>query len=398
MDWYNFHHPFSRIITLLIRTCIVLGIIAVGSLEDAYTQALTKSQLMDKIAFTEKLLSTTREKQDRSLMDLNLVDKQLVLRTQLLRTLSNDIKEQDRQVQDLSRQIFGLENNLISVRDQYAETVKYAYKNFHADNFWLSLLSSTNLSEAYYRSLYFVEFSKYKAQQIQTIQEQQESLAQQKNEKLKSLEEKKKLQLQKELEIKSLERTQLEQERLIRILRKKEKTYVKRISSDRERLRELIAEIDTKYGEVPEFNEFKDIEKAFEREKGFHYWPVPTNKGVVVGEYGTTRDAFGNRIENDGVYIRTSKGQYIRSIFQGKVTGVTNIQMNGYVVIIEHGAYRSVYANLESYSVNPGDMIGAKQVIGTVRTEPRTNESLLHFLIYKAPDQFLDPEEWIFVD
>ncbi|MEM9720196.1 MAG: peptidoglycan DD-metalloendopeptidase family protein [Bacteroidota bacterium] len=398
MDWYNFHHPFSRIITLLIRTCIVLGIIAVGSLEDAYTQALTKSQLMDKIAFTEKLLSTTREKQDRSLMDLNLVDKQLVLRTQLLRTLSNDIKEQDRQVQDLSRQIFGLENNLISVRDQYAETVKYSYKNFHADNFWLSLLSSTNLSEAYYRSLYFVEFSKYKAQQIQTIQEQQESLAQQKNEKLKSLEEKKKLQLQKELEIKSLERTQLEQERLIRILRKKEKTYVKRISSDRERLRELIAEIDTKYGEVPEFNEFKDIEKAFEREKGFHYWPVPTNKGVVVGEYGTTRDAFGNRIENDGVYIRTSKGQYIRSIFQGKVTGVTNIQMNGYVVIIEHGAYRSVYANLESYSVNPGDMIGAKQVIGTVRTEPRTNESLLHFLIYKAPDQFLDPEEWIFVD
>ena len=398
MKLYQPKNPNQWVDTLLVQTWILSGILLIVGIGRIKAQPLTKSQLLDKIAFTEKLLSTTQEKQDRSMMDLNLVNKQLNLRLQLLRTLSEDIKQNDQQVQDLNRRIFELENNLLSARDQYAETVKHTYKNFHSENFWLSLLSSSNLSEAYYRGMYFMEFSKYKSKQIQAIEDRQLSLQQQKEEKLKSLEQKKQLQLQKELEIESLERTQLEQGRLLEILRKKEKVYVKKLSSDRQRLRKLISEIDDKYGAVPEFNDFENTGEAFEREKGFHYWPVPTNRGVVVGEYGTTRDAFGNRIENDGVYIRTSKGQYIRSVFQGRVTGVTDIQMNGFVVIVSHGPYRSVYSNLESYSVKPGDVVGAKQVIGTVRTEPRTNESLLHFLIYKVPDKFLDPQEWIFVD
>ena len=380
----------------LLFICAFLLVVGTNTL--SHGQSLTKGQLLEKIAFTEKLLTNTRERQEKSIMDLNLVDTQLKLRLQLLRSISESIAENTQAVEELSYQIFQIENELISIRDQYGETLKHAYKNFHPENFWLSLLSASSLSEAYYRGVYFREFNKYKSQQIGAIESRREELKANQLEQQQKIEEKRKLLQQKEEEIELLEGTQLEHERLLRMLKRKEKSYVKKLSADRSRLRELIKEIDDKYGKVPEFNDVENIGKAFEKEKGFHYWPVPTNKGVIVGDFGTTSDAFGNRVENDGVFVRTSQGQYIRTIFQGRVTGVTPIQMNGYVVIIEHGSYRSVYANLDNVAVKTGDIVGSKQVIGTVRTEPRTHESLLHFLIYKIPDQFLDPKEWIFVD
>ena len=385
----------------LLRSTLPFFILLVcffGSNSFLPAQSLTKGQLLGKIAFTEKLLVKTRERQEKSIMDLDLVDTQLKLRLQLLRSITEDIAENDRQIEALSFRVFELENELTTIRDQYGETLQHAYKNFHPENFWLSLLSASSLSEAYYRGVYFRKFNEYKAQQITSIQSRKEELKVKELVQKEKREENQKLLVQKKEEIEMLEQTQVEHEKLLRMLKRKERTYVRKLSADRSRLRELIKEIDEKYGKVPEYNDTQDIGKSFEKEKGFHYWPIPSNRGVIVGEFGTTNDAFGNRVENDGVFVRTSQGQYIRSIFQGRVTGVTPIQMNGYVVIIEHGSYRSVYANLDNVAVKTGDIVGSKQVLGTVRTEPRTHESLLHFLIYKIPDKFLDPTEWIFVD
>ena len=363
-----------------------------------FSQPLTKSQLLAKISLTENLLTNTRQRQEQSIMDLNLVDTQLKLRLQLLKTLSEEIQMQEENIREVSDKIFRLETELADTRERYANTLLEAYKKFNPENFWLSLLSSSNLSEAYFRSKYFQQFNKYKKVQIKTIEDRQKRLKQRREALEAALAEKEALIQEKEKEISLLESTQIEQERMLKSLRSKEKSYLRKLEADRKRLRELIKEMDDSNAQAPEYNEYKDMGKAFEREKGFHYWPVPANKGVIVGDYGTTSDAFGNRIENDGVFIRTSKSQFIRTIFQGRVSGVTAIPVSGSIVIVEHGPFRSVYANLDSVAVSLGDIVGAKQVLGTVRTEPRTNESLLHFLIYRTPGKFLNPKEWIFVE
>jgi len=361
-------------------------------------QELNKLQLQEKIQLTEQLLSETQEKQERSMTELNLIDSQIKLRRQLLRSLNGQIVLQNQEIDKLTLSIDRLEREVEEIKAIYAETLRHAYKTFNVQSFWLSLLSANSLSEAYYRGLYFVEFSRYQRKQIRTITDKQEELEDERNALIEGNREKAKLVAEKRDEIERLAQTQLQHQDILKLLKRKEQSYVAQIGADRERLRELIRKIDKRYGKVPEFYKVADVGESFEEQKGFHYWPIPSSKGIIVGKFGKTEDPFGNPIQNDGIHLRTSQGQFVRSIFQGTVTGVQKLPMNGHIVIVEHGPYRSVYANLESVKVKAGDYVGERQSLGVVRTDPRNGSTLLNFLIYKVPDTFLDPEGWIFVD
>jgi len=382
----------------LVRELILLLLIVSVSYVHLYAQEIDKIKLQEKIQFTEQLLSETQEKQEQSILDLNLIDRQIKLREQLLRALNEEILEQNKVIGNLTENIHRLENEVLQIRNGYANTLKQVYKAYNAQNFWLSLLSASSLSEAYYRGVYFLEFSRYQRKQIRAIVSKQDQLEAKRRALIKSNEEKSQLISAKETEIKLLAETQLKHQVLLKSLKRKEQTYVAELDADREQLRRLIEKIDDKYGKIPEFYDVSDIGASFKEQMGFHYWPVPRSKGIIIGRFGKTDDQFGNPVQHDGIFIRTSQGQFVRSVFQGTVTGVQQIPLNGYIVIIEHGPYRSVYANLDTVSVQTGQYVGAKQPLGVVRTDTRTGVTRLNFLIYQVPDKFLDPERWIFVE
>ena len=60
-------------------------------------------------------------------------------------------------------------------------------------------------------------------------------------------------------------------------------------------------------------------------------------------------------VSNNGIDIATSKGALARAVFDGEVTGVANIPGSGKVVIVRHGEYLSVYANLDEVYIKPGE-------------------------------------------
>ena len=189
-----------------------------------------------------------------------------------------------------------------------------------------------------------------------------------------------------------------EQEALIEDLRGQEKVYRSRLREEKGMLKQFIEQIDEKFGEASDFYRNESIESAFMRQKGFHYWPVPYNKGIIIGKYGETEDIFGNKIFNDGIFIETPDDQSVRAIFQGTVTGVREIPNQGWVVIIEHGSFRSVYANMTELAVENGSRLAANEMIGKVRKDPRTGENILQFYLYRLPGDFVNPEVWIFTD
>ena len=72
----------------------------------------------------------------------------------------------------------------------------------------------------------------------------------------------------------------------------------------------------------------------------------------------------------------------MRAVFGGKVTSVMVIPGAGKVVMISHGEYRSVYANLQEVFVQKGDQISTKENIGKLL--PKSNGiSEAHFEIWK---------------
>ena len=64
-------------------------------------------------------------------------------------------------------------------------------------------------------------------------------------------------------------------------------------------------------------------------------------------------------------------------------------------VIIQHGNYRTVYANLSQISVREGENVSAKQNIGRVFTDAdNDNKTELYFQIYNGRS-VMNPESWI---
>ena len=117
----------------------------------------------------------------------------------------------------------------------------------------------------------------------------------------------------------------------------------------------------------------------FEANRGRLPWP--TSNGFISGHYGIQAHPVLKHVttNNKGVYIQTPVGSNARAVFQGKVTQIFYIQGNN-GVIVQHGNYRTVYANLSQIFVREGQEVSAKQSIGKIYTDPgNDNKTELYF-------------------
>lgn len=361
-------------------------------------QPLDKQHLWKRIELTESLLQETVDQAEASVIQVNLLTQQIRLREQLIFALTREIDTLDRRITQTQEEMTVWENTLVRLKENYAHTVRTAYQSFHADNFWLSLLSAGSLSEAYYRSIYFVQFSRFRNNQLEQIRLKQAGLTR-RNRELEEM----KGAIQEQIDRKSAEIDKMiasrhTQENMVQSLRGQARNYQLQLREEQQILRNFIRSMDENFGQEGELLEMSDEGEVFSRQKGFHYWPVPYNRGIIIGKFGKSEDVFGNQIHHDGIYIRTPIGQSVRAIFQGEVTGVQEVPNQGWMVILAHGPFRSVYAHLAEVQVKKGMMLGANEVLGTVRTDPRTGDTTLHFLIYQIPATFVDPQAWIYTD
>ena len=117
--------------------------------------------------------------------------------------------------------------------------------------------------------------------------------------------------------------------------------------------------------------------------------PMPLS-GQIVSHFGQYNVAgMSNiRLNNDGINIKGAPGSAVRSVFMGEVSGV--FMAGGMsVVMIRHGIYITVYANLGSVGVSKGQKVGTGQTIGTVG-----KTGILQFQLRKETAK-LNPEQWL---
>jgi septal ring factor EnvC (AmiA/AmiB activator) len=137
------------------------------------------------------------------------------------------------------------------------------------------------------------------------------------------------------------------------------------------------------------------ISGNFDKNQGRLPWPV--SNGFISGHYGVQPHPILRHVttNNKGIYIQTPSNGSARAIFEGIVTQRFSIPGSNNAVIIKHGAFRTVYANLTQISVKEGDKVSAKQVIGKIYTDDENdNKTELYFQIWK--DKVLqNPENWL---
>ncbi len=137
------------------------------------------------------------------------------------------------------------------------------------------------------------------------------------------------------------------------------------------------------------------LASSFAANRGRLPWPVP---GFISDDFGTKEIMKNVNQENYGIDIQTKAGSAVHAVYDGVVMQVSNdptIMKN--FVFVQHGDYYTVYAKLKSVSVQPGQRLKARDVIGVVATDGE-GVSELNFQIWKENKNKanrLNPETWL---
>jgi septal ring factor EnvC (AmiA/AmiB activator) len=277
------------------------------------------------------------------------------------------------------------------------------------------ILSSADFNQAYKRIKYFQQYAKHRQQQAVAIETTKTSL-ESRTEELAD----KKLKMAYLVEDKEKEKIQLstekeEQGEMVQTLKEKEKELKKQLRQkqwDAKKLEKAIARIieeeirkakekaaknntttTTKSGFALTPKEL-ELSGKFSDNQGKLPWP--SGRGVITSSFGehphpTLR---GIKIENNGIDITTNKGESARAVYEGNVSAVVSIPGAHKAIIVRHGEFLSVYANLEDVKVKMGDKLAVKQELGTVVTSREDGKTILHFEIWKGATK-LNPAKWI---
>ena len=122
-------------------------------------------------------------------------------------------------------------------------------------------------------------------------------------------------------------------------------------------------------------------------------WPV---QGNVVERFGRQRNAkFSTVTFNNGLKIAAPPGGEVRAVYAGTVLFSQWFKGYGNLIILDHGnRVFSLYGNLKSPAVTPGDRIQAGQAIAGVGESEDAKSGYLYFEI-RQDNKPEDPQKWL---
>jgi septal ring factor EnvC (AmiA/AmiB activator) len=398
----------------LFFTAILAGICTLGFAQSKTELEKQKQQLLKDIEFTNKLLSETEQNKKATLGELNLLSSKINKRQELINTILREVELIERQINETKGVVSSLKDDLQRLKDEYALMLYHTYKNQSQYDRLMFILSSQDFNQAYKRIKYFQQYAKHRQEQAEAIEAMQKIL-ESRTEELAD----KKLKMAYLVEDKEKEKIQLstekeEQDKMVKTLKQKEselKNQLQQKQRDAKKLEKAIARIieeeirkaqqkaektggtTTKSGFALTPTEL-ELSGNFSNNEGKLPWP--SDRGVITSSFGEhphpTLPSI--KIENNGIDITTDKGTKARSVYEGTVSAVVSIPGAHKAVIVRHGEFLSVYANLEDVLVKMGDKLAVKQEIGTVVTSREDGKTVLHFEIWKGASK-LNPAKWI---
>jgi len=418
---------------------LVLFLFSFSLLMAGNARAQTGSdELKKRVArYNEELDQLNREYEETAnnkkstLKQLNNLKQQIEIRESKINSINSELRVLDNQITESNTTVHNLQNQLDQLKKQYAAMILFAYHNRNSYNKLMFIFAAKDFNHGYKRMKYLQEFAGYRQRQAEYIEGTEKELHVKINEldntkKEKSnilvdqIKEKVTLGKQKKDEAKviadlskqqgQLKEQQRDLQRKIARTNQEIRDAIRReIAAERKRAEDAAKANNAANAGSSKNNSAKTITgKSTDREvltntpegarisdnflenKGHLTWPV--SNGIPIRWPGVYTIE-GIRTETDAVEIKTNADAPVRSVFEGKVAMVRNVYGTLLVVIV-HGEYFTSYSNLKSATVSAGQKVTAKQMIGTVATDPASGESSVQFAIYKGSNT-VNPKQWL---
>jgi len=364
--------------------------------------------------YINALLSNTKRKETNLLNDLSDLKDKIKSRESLITSITNEANELGNEIYLNQLEINQNKRDLKALKKEYADMIFQSYKSKSQNSRIMFLLSSENFYQGYKRFQYMKQYTSFRKKQGEEILNKTVEL-QILTDTLKSKKDLKQTLLSDEKKEKEVvEKEKKEQENLLSQVKKKENKYKKQIKKFQKEEARIDALIDKAIRDAIAASnkkstkgsskksatftltaEAKELASKFTLNRGKLPWPV--EKGYVSTYYGKQPHPIVKTatIQSHGVRITTNKGSKARAVFEGTVLAVQVILGNKKMVYIQHGNYITVYKNLENVTVNKGDKVKTKQIIGTIFTDKITDKTILGFVLSNNA-KTENPRSWIY--
>jgi len=376
--------------------------------QDMRSQEARKARLQKEIAILDGQLRSNAAQSASALSRLNMISGKVESRKKLIAESDREIAEYSGSISAKEREIALMQARLDTLSDHYARLVRSAYVNRSAKIWYMYILASDNIGQAFRRYGYLRDLSKQMNSQASKIIDVQTELKKESEALAAMKREAESIKALRVTEMNKLKAEENDSRNLVSQLKKNKRKYQQDLSRKQREVDALNREIERiirdatdekgsgKAGKGKSTAKRKPIDytlaKKFEANKGKLPWPAD---GPVVDHFGQRFHPVYTNLKlpfNNGVTIALAAGTEIKAVFDGEVKQI--VVMPGYnkCVLVQHGNYFSFYCKLGTVSVKAGDKVKTGQVVGTVDTIG--GETQLHFQIWsgRTPQ---NPETWL---
>lgn len=319
-----------------------------------------RAQLKKEMEQTQKLLSSNKAKTKENLVQWKLINDKVNLQNRIIDNISRDINLLDNNIYNNQKEINRYNKLLDTLKEEYAKSMVYAYKNRGNYAFLNFIFSAASFNDAIRRVAYLKYYRDYREKQGENILRTQELRRQriaelggikvQKSEVLKT----------KDKEMGALEAQKVEKDKIMNELKKQGKELNTQLAAYKKQMKKVDNAInaainralaDAKKAAIKKANEEtvktnatvtntpaksvatakKDPKKVpesvllnaenialndnFIKNRGILPWPV--DKGVTIMHYGKNQLPSGSVIDVTGVTVGTDIGSNVKAVFEG---------------------------------------------------------------------------------
>ncbi len=405
-----------------------------------------RKEIQHLINLTDKQLRQTKQKEQHTLKRINTLQANLTDRKELINNYNKEINLVEEKINQLEKEKKQLEFQLKQLKKDYKQLIQstqiqkgpYAKLQF--------FLSAETFNQSWRRLRYLKEFAEYRKEQLAEIKAVQETLnaksdtlntnrqgieqlleakrlehtklefAQKKEKKCLVTIRKQGKKLSKEFQKQVLKRGQIDkkienvireeiqkaEQRKRRLAEKRRKETIRKKKRSRKSSKNIAPSssqkqrVDNRINRKTITYSTNDTRLSgnFAKKRGRLPWPV--SRGYISKRFGKHRHPTFRHvtINNKGTYFKSPKGATAKAIFEGVVTRRFSLPGSGNAVIIQHGKYRTVYANLTNIYVKVGDRVKGNQAIGAIYVDEEKGYAELLFQIWKRTS-LENPERWI---
>jgi murein hydrolase activator len=410
-----------------------------------------QQELQNEINELNSNLNAVKQNKKKYMALYAIVQRKVAAREELINNISREIRNIDENIFLNEREVYRLGKELDTLKQNYAKSIQFAYKNRSSYEYLNFIFSSVSFNDAVKRMNYLKSYRRLRETQAETISKTQTLMQQKIGDWNKSKTEKGVVLQNQSSQLKVLEEDRQEQAQVVNQIKNQEKdlqAQLKKKDQENQRLRKALTaairaeveeanrkakiaaankkkeddakiksaantptptkpqasnktELAVEPAKKPVEREYSAFESTpegltlslnFEKNRGRLPWPI--DAGTITGHYGKEIIP-GTKltVENDGIILGTRSGNNVKSIADGQVVRIMDLG-EYQTVMISHGKYFSVYNRLASINVSKGDKVQAGTVLGKAFTNPE-GEGEIELLIMNEKSRYLNPQQWI---